>query len=365
MRTNPVRLLIAAAILAEGSSAAFAQQPANDRPAALEEVVVTAQKRDESLQDVPISMQVVSGNTIAKMEISDLSVMAQQLPNVSISPGTVSNNIFIRGVGSGNNGGFEQSVGTFVDGVYHGRSRLSQSLLVDIERVEVLRGPQSIYFGNNSIAGAFSVTTRRPGDTLEGYAKASYETEGDEPAIEAAVGGPLTDTVGFRLVGRYSDLDGYMDNQGTGDKNPQIKNEFVRGWLDWDITENWQTSLKAEYGKQKSKAPYAAQITDCPPNAPFTSGAFCQVALATGTDTQFDYTRASIPGESGKIDGSEFAWNVDGTLSNGIVLACTLAYSEYIYYVGADTSGVPIPVFQYSSPDDYDQTRLDLRLTSP
>jgi outer membrane receptor protein involved in Fe transport len=298
MHANQLRWLLAAVITSQCTSTVFAQLPANDRPAALEEVVVTAQKRDESLQDVPISMQVVSGNTIAKMEISDLSVMAQQLPNVYISPGNVSNNIYIRGVGSGGNGGFEQSVGTFVDGVYHGRSRLSQTLLVDIERVEVLRGPQSIYFGNNSIAGAFSVTTRRPGDTLEGYAKASYETERDEPAIEVGVGGPLTDTVGFRLVGRYSDLDGWMDNQGTGDKNPQIKNEFVRGWLDWDITENWQTSLKAEYGKQKSKGTFGTQMTQCPPKAPFTSGAFCQVALATGTNTQFDFTRASIPGES-------------------------------------------------------------------
>ena len=365
MHANNLRWLLVTAILTEGTSAALAQQPASDRPAVLEEIVVTAQKRDESLQDVPISMQVVTGNAISNMEMSDLSVMAQQLPNVSMNMGTVSNNIYMRGVGSGGNGGFEQSVGTFIDGVYRGRSRLSQSLLVDIERVEVLRGPQSIYFGNNSIAGAFSVTTRRPGDTLEGYAKASYEFEGEEPAVEAAVGGPLTDSVGFRIVGRYSDLDGYLKNQNTGNNEPQIKNEFVRGWLDWDISENWQTSLKAEYSEQKSKAPYAAQLVGCPPKEPFAASSACLVAMATGTETRFNDTRSSIPGEQGKLDGSEFVWNVDGTLSNGIGIASTLAYSEYDYSISADTSGIPIPFFQYSAPEDYDQTSLELRLTSP
>ena len=155
----------------------------------LDEVVVTAQKRVQNIKDVPISIIVASGESLVKQNIGNLESLASQTPNVYVARGTISDSIYMRGVGSGVNMGFEQSVATFVDGVYHGRSRYSRGVFVDIERVEVLRGPQSTYFGNNAIGGAFSVVTRKPGKEWEGNASTSYETEGQESITEVAGGG--------------------------------------------------------------------------------------------------------------------------------------------------------------------------------
>ncbi|MGA1081301.1 MAG: TonB-dependent receptor plug domain-containing protein, partial [Steroidobacteraceae bacterium] len=120
----------------------------------LEEIIVSAQKREESAKDVPISIQVVSGEVLQDQQINGLGDLADWLPNVFVTEDAVAGNISIRGVSSGSNAGFEQAVPTFVDGVFHGRSRYAQSTMVDLARIEVLRGPQTIYFGNNAIGGA-------------------------------------------------------------------------------------------------------------------------------------------------------------------------------------------------------------------
>ena len=118
----------------------------------LEEVVVTAQKRVESLQDVPISISTMTGEKIGEMGITDLEELTQYIPNVTINTGAGTPNLFIRGVGSGTNAGFEQSVGLYIDGVYSGRGALATvPTSMDLERVEILKGPQGILFGKNTI----------------------------------------------------------------------------------------------------------------------------------------------------------------------------------------------------------------------
>src|SRR3546814_14342674 len=107
------------------------------------------------------------------------------------------------GRGSCENAGFEQSVGTFIGGIYVGRGRISRQQQLDLDRIEVLRGPQSIFFGNSAIAGAFNIATANPGDEWEGYVNAQYKFELEGKEVEAAVGGTLTDTLGIRLAGRY------------------------------------------------------------------------------------------------------------------------------------------------------------------
>lgn len=108
----------------------------------LEEVVVTAQKRQQSLQDVPVSVSVTSGKQLEAFSISGLEELSESLPNVTIAENATQDSVTIRGIGSGANQGFEQSVGTFIDGVYFGRGRSSRSPFLDIERIEVLRGPR-------------------------------------------------------------------------------------------------------------------------------------------------------------------------------------------------------------------------------
>ena len=111
--------------------------------------------------------------------------VALYMPNVHVNQASAGDQLFIRGVGSGVNYGFEQSVGTFIDNVYYGRGRTAKSRFLDIERVEVLKGPQSTLFGKNTIAGAINITTKRPTDEFEGYVDARYRTELEGYALKA------------------------------------------------------------------------------------------------------------------------------------------------------------------------------------
>ncbi len=121
--------------------------------AALEEVVVTARKREESLQDVPISINAVGGAKLEEAGINKLEDLQALVPNFQLTETGISTQMYVRGIGTSNNQGFEQSVGTYIDGVYYGRQQLIRAPMFDLARVEVLRGPQSILFGKNSIAG--------------------------------------------------------------------------------------------------------------------------------------------------------------------------------------------------------------------
>ena len=124
---------------------------------ALEEVVVTAQKRTESLQDVPISVTAISGELIQDASIRSFGELGAYVPNFSVSENAVNTIITMRGISIGGNQSFEQSVGIFLDGVYLGRSRQARLGLFDLEQVEVLRGPQGILFGKNTLGGAINV----------------------------------------------------------------------------------------------------------------------------------------------------------------------------------------------------------------
>ena len=128
---------------------------------ASEEVIVTAQKRVENLQDVPISIIAVSGETISNAAITGLEELTLYIPNVTINSGAGTPNLYIRGIGSGTNSGFEQSVGMFMDGVYAGRGPLaSVPTTMDLERVEFLKGPQGILFGKSTVPGNFRTSHR-------------------------------------------------------------------------------------------------------------------------------------------------------------------------------------------------------------
>ena len=129
----------------------------------LEEVIVTAQKRAESHQDVPLTLQAFTGDRVAEAGITDLETLSENMPAVTIARSASSQRIVMRGIGSGTNRGFEQSVGTFVDGIYYGRGQQIRPRFIDIASIEVLKGPQSTLFGTNVTAGrSISAPTTRP-----------------------------------------------------------------------------------------------------------------------------------------------------------------------------------------------------------
>ena len=172
----------------------------------LEEIIVTAQKREQSLQDVPISILAISGEDIQQGGFENMEDLATFVPNLFMSDALTGQNLFMRGIGSTvANEAFEQAVAQFHDGVYYGRDNLSQNGFFDLERVEVLRGPQPVFAGQSATAGALVYHSRRPGTEPEGDILVSYGDD-EELSVEAAFGGALSDTFGIRVAGKYYEL---------------------------------------------------------------------------------------------------------------------------------------------------------------
>src|SRR5258706_5437723 len=143
--------------------------------ATLDEVVVTAQKREESLQDVPLSVEAVSGDKLAESGILRMDDLKAYVPNFQMTETGIANNIYIRGIGSGLNQGFEQSVSLYADGIYRGRGHQSRMPFLDLSRIEVLRRPQPTLFVKNAVAGAANPVNAQPTSTTESHARLRYE----------------------------------------------------------------------------------------------------------------------------------------------------------------------------------------------
>ncbi|MEM1404668.1 MAG: TonB-dependent receptor [Pseudomonadota bacterium] len=221
----------------------FAQAPV------LEEVMVTAQLRAESAQDVPISIAAVDGERIGNLAITNLQELTAYIPNVNINTGALTPNLFIRGIGSGTNAGFEQSVGMYIDGVYAGRAALAAvPITMDLERVEVLKGPQGILFGRNAIAGAISITSAKPSDEFEASVEGLWAPDHNEQQYNVMMSGPISDSLSGRLAIRYDSMDGWWSDVLSREEGPDMENLYVRGSLRWDASENVEVDVKYEAG---------------------------------------------------------------------------------------------------------------------
>jgi outer membrane receptor protein involved in Fe transport len=228
------------------------------------EIVVTAQRRSQPLQDVPVAVSVLSGDALTQQGLSSLEDVSARLPDVRIVSGPLTDFLNIRGVGSGQNAGFEQSVGTFVDGVYRGRSKSTQAALFDLDQVEILKGPQTTFFGNNAIAGAINITTRKPGDHFEYDGSARYTAHTGEYDYEGGLGGPVTDTLGIRLAGRLSGTNGYIHDLTTGENGPHTRDYLGRISLRWKPSDAWQTDARFDVGRSRTSDANAEVVLNCP-----------------------------------------------------------------------------------------------------
>ena len=205
------QLVIPVCLLTLAAPPAFAQ-------GTIEEIIVTATKREETLQDIPVAVTVTDGQTLEDTQILDIIDLQTIVPSLRVTQLQTSTqtNFLIRGFGNGaNNPGVEQSVGVFVDGVYRSRSASQIGDFLDIERIEVLRGPQSTLFGQNASAGVVSIVTRRPQFEFDGSVEAVLGNY-DARQLRAWVTGPINDNVAFSLAGSVNQRDGYFDEIGTG-----------------------------------------------------------------------------------------------------------------------------------------------------
>lgn len=175
----------------------------------LNEVVVTARKRVESAQDVPVAVTAISAETVGRYDLTSLERLAASTPQLNV--GRASNGsgaqITLRGIGSQSTSiGLEQSTAIIVDGVYYGQGRVINEAFFDLERIEILKGPQALYFGKNATAGVVNIATAGPTRDFQSMARASYEFKAQEPLLEGFVSGPLSDTVSFRIAARMSKM---------------------------------------------------------------------------------------------------------------------------------------------------------------
>jgi len=239
-----------AALLGGGAMLALAQpalaQPAlaQQTPAAAGqselapgEIVVTAQKRAERLQDVPLAVTAIAGEALATRGITDTKSLTQISPTLSYQQGNnPSNSSFrIRGIGTAVFGqGTESSVSTVLDGVVMARQAQGFSDLADIERIEVLRGPQGTLFGKNAMGGVINIVTARPSKTLTGKMNASIAEKG-EYHLNGTVSGPLSDKLGVRVSGFYNKDDGYIYNVTLRRKTNGYESFGLRGKMELDL----------------------------------------------------------------------------------------------------------------------------------
>ncbi|MEX1669389.1 TonB-dependent receptor [Zhongshania guokunii] len=232
--------------------------------AQLEEVVVTAQLREQSLQDVPVSVSAISGAKMMEAGLSKIEDLQAYVPNFTMTESSIGTDIYIRGIGSGENQGFEQSVGMYVDGIYYGRAQLARAPFLDLERVEVLRGPQNILLGKNSIAGAINISTASPSDETEFYAQATFEPELNEQVIDFVASGPVSDNLRARFSMRQRHTDGFVKNQVLNRDEAQRDEATYRLKLAWDIGNDADAMLKFELGSFDVIGRQSEILTDNP-----------------------------------------------------------------------------------------------------
>ncbi|MFK7975183.1 MAG: TonB-dependent receptor [Halioglobus sp.] len=241
-------------ITAAALAPAFAQA---NQGRQIEEVMVTAQKKQESLQDVPISISVVGSEEISALSIFDFAETAALTPGVDVFPGVQSAAIRLRGVGPIAYAlTSPQSVAVFIDEIAQGSVGAAFATLVDIERVELLRGPQGTLYGQNAPGGAYNISTRAPNtQELEGYVEASYGQQGSSDLesidVRGAINLPLIDEVlAVRLAGVFADSDGFLKVKNPA--NPESssggkEHEMLRARMLWNINSDMDLTLTANY----------------------------------------------------------------------------------------------------------------------
>ncbi|MEQ8993185.1 MAG: TonB-dependent receptor, partial [Pseudomonadales bacterium] len=326
----------------------------------LEEIVVTATKRSESLQDVPISIGVVTGDFIEQFEIEDLRDIQSYVPNLTVQHTFGNWAVRMRGLGSGvTNLAFDSSVSIFNDGVYCGRSRCLETAFLDPDRVEVARGPQGALFGKSTIAGAVSVLSARPTAEFESYVRGGYEFEDGGYIGSAMVSGPLSETVRGRLAAEYKDFDGWMSNPFGVDDEPQTESYAARASLEWDASENTLIYLKLEH--------FDKQI-DGNTNQLVSPGLFGGLTADPAPEYRRDTTRRVSTGtgqeDFDESDATSITLQVDHDIGEHTLTVIAnhweLEYENYL-----DVDGVPENFLNSTLSEQYDQQSLEARLLSP
>ena len=275
-------LLVATALgLMPPVAPALAQEASAEENAASDpgEIIVTARKREESILKVPVVVSVLDSASIDRAQITNIQGVSTKVPGlfVSESVNTIGTQISLRGIGtSALDAGIDQSISLNIDGQQFSQGLTFKSGLFDLSQAEVLKGPQALFFGKNSPGGVIALTTADPGDEVEVIGRLSYEFEAREPRTELILSGPVSETLGLRLAGSWSDREGYFKNTagltaipalgGLAPKHSRSggnENWIVRGTAVWKPTDAFRARLKVNVTRDKSDNPNGLQAFSC------------------------------------------------------------------------------------------------------
>ncbi len=248
-----MKFLMATSALALMATPAFAQDATPAEDEAIGEIIVTAQKRSERLQDVPVAVSVVSGATLEAQGGVNIENAQYLVPTLNFrkSGTTINQSLFLRGVGTSTFSiAGEPSVSTVLDGVVYSRAGEAFGDLVDIERLEVLRGPQGTLFGKNASAGVVNIVSKRPTNDFEGTLEASFFTK-SEYRGRGIINIPISDKARSRFTGFYGEYDGNIRNinAGVNDRVNGYKHYGFRGIVELDLSEKVKATLIGDYRK--------------------------------------------------------------------------------------------------------------------
>jgi iron complex outermembrane receptor protein len=322
-KMNP---LATALILAISGGGALAQN------LVLEEVIVTATKRAESLQDTPVTVNAFSADTILEAGINNAGDLAVMTPALAINVNTSPFNarMTIRGVGTAQTDpALEPSVGLFVDGVFIGRTGLGMSDLTDIERIEVLQGPQGTLYGKNTNAGAISVITSKPSlEEFEGHLEASVGNYG-MGRLTASASGPLAQNVAYRLSGSVNQRDGYYDN-GAGDDLNDADDWNLQGKLLWDVTDSLSFLLSGSHVDRDTTCCGADAVQTVAVNDALVARGF-----SPDRNDPYDYEIAPDKESRFEMESDLLSLTVEYDAPFGEIISIT-AWNDYDYVVDQD-----------------------------
>ncbi|WP_298674289.1 TonB-dependent receptor [uncultured Sphingomonas sp.] len=348
--------LTVASVPANAQQIADAQRAAPTENTASPEIIVTATKRAQSVQKVPISMTVIGSEKLAEFQATDMKSIVNSVPNVAIQRANGNDAIYIRGFGSASsNYAFDPSVSLYMDGIYTGKQRQAAAPFFDVERVEVLRGPQGALFGKNTAAGAISVVSANPTKEMSAGLTGTYNFDQKGYLLDGYVSGPVTDTLGVRFALRLQDQDGYVHNLGTGAWDRRDKMQMFRVTAHWEPSNFFDTTLKAEYG-----------------NIDRAGGLTVSSPLNVRQDPGYDrYTQSSPLGPEGWTNHSVLLSNTANAHFGEFTLTSVTGYS---WFSGRATnvfdqntpSGTIVPLtIANSYPEKFSQFSQEVRLLSP
>ncbi len=306
--------------------------------AELEEIVVTAQKRSENLQDVPVAIKAFSGEQIAAALIGSTEDLVKLTPGMTFTEGTIATETAFRIRGAGTqsfSSSVEPSVAVLYDGVVMTRTAQSITDLADIERIEVLRGPQGTLFGKNASAGAIHVITKRPSAEFEGSAELML-AEDNQYGFKGTVSGPISDTVGFRLSGNYRKDEGYIHNFATGNDVNGTENYGLRGKLEFQPSDALNILLIADVSEKESNCCVMMPLLN--EDGPDPAGFIALIAPSEATESSRSVNQSADPDQPQDVWGVSAEVNYD--LQWGGTLTSITSYRDWSW------SGTPDIDFQ-------------------